>query len=66
MIKDKESTLKITTDEIEKKFGKGAIMRLGESTALNVEAIPTGALPLDVCSWHWRSTTWQDRRDLWP
>lgn len=43
MIKDKESTLKITTDEIEKKFGKGAIMRLGESTALNVEAIPTGA-----------------------
>ena len=41
MIKDKESTLKITTDEIEKKFGKGAIMRLGESTALNVEAIPT-------------------------
>lgn len=48
MIKDKESTLKITTDEIEKKFGKGAIMRLGKSTALNVEAIPTGALPLDV------------------
>lgn len=48
MIKDKESTLKITTDEIKKKFGKGAIMRLGESTALNVEAIPTGALPLDV------------------
>lgn len=48
MIKDKESTLKITTDEIEKKFGKGAIMRLGESTALNIEAIPTGALPLDV------------------
>ena len=48
MIKDKESTLKITTDEIEKKFGKGAIMRLGESTALNVEAIPTGALQLDV------------------
>ena len=48
MIKDKESTLKITTDEIEKKFGKGAIMRLGESTSLNVEAIPTGALPLDV------------------
>lgn len=48
MIKDKESTLKITTDEIEKKFGKGAIMRLDESTALNVEAIPTGALPLDV------------------
>ena len=48
MIKDKESTLKITTDEIERKFGKGSIMRLGESTALQVEAIPTGALPLDI------------------
>ena len=48
MTKDKESNLKITTDEIERKFGKGSIMRLGESTALQVEAIPTGALPLDV------------------
>lgn len=48
MIKDKESNLKITTDEIERKFGKGSIMRLGESTALQVEAIPTGALPLDI------------------
>ena len=48
MIKDKESTLKITTDEIDRKFGKGSIMRLGESTALQVEAIPTGALPLDI------------------
>ena len=48
MIKDKESNLKITTDEIERKFGKGSIMRLGESTALHVEAIPTGALPLDI------------------
>ena len=47
MIKDKESTLKITTDEIEKKFGKDAIMRLGEGTALNGEAIPRGALALD-------------------
>ena len=48
MVKDKESNLKITTDEIERKFGKGSIMRLGESTALQIEAIPTGALPLDI------------------
>ena len=66
MIKDKESTLKITTDEIEKKFGKGAIMRLGESTALNVEAIPTRSAATRCRSWHWWSTAWQDRRDLWP
>ncbi|MFW6281832.1 MAG: DNA recombination/repair protein RecA, partial [bacterium] len=33
---------------IEKQFGQGSIMRLGETTSLNVEAIPTGALPLDI------------------
>lgn len=48
MAQDRESTLKITTDQIEHKFGKGAIMKLGDSTNLQVEAIPTGALPLDI------------------
>ncbi len=49
MIKDKESTLKITTDEIEKKFGQGSIMRYGDGgPELEVEAIPTGALALDA------------------
>ena len=36
MIKDKESTLKITTDEIEKKFGKGAVMKLGQAAAIPI------------------------------
>lgn len=48
MAKDKETNLQITTSEIKKKFGEGSIMRLGETTALHVEAIPTGALPLDI------------------
>lgn len=48
MAQDRESTLKITTDQIEHKFGKGAIMKLGDSTNLQIEAIPTGALPLDI------------------
>ncbi|WP_235827771.1 recombinase RecA [Acetivibrio saccincola] len=34
--------------QIEKQFGKGAIMKLGESSHLNVETIPTGALGLDI------------------
>ncbi len=38
-------TLKITTDQIEQKFGKGAIMKLGENTNMQVGVIPTGALP---------------------
>lgn len=45
---DKEQALDIAIKRIEKQFGKGSIMRLGETTALNIEAIPTGALPLDV------------------
>ncbi len=45
----KDDLLKSTTDQIQKKFGKGAIMKLGEGGAdLSVESIPTGALPLDV------------------
>ena len=48
MSQDKEKALKITTDQIEQKFGKGSIMKLGESTNLQIGVIPTGALPLDV------------------
>ena len=48
MSQDKEKALKITTDQIEQKFGKGSIMKLGESTNLQIGVIPTGALPLDI------------------
>ena len=45
----KEEAIKQATAEIEKKFGKGSIMKLGEEgTELNIGFIPTGALPLDV------------------
>ena len=48
MSQDKAKTLKITTDQIEQKFGKGAIMKLGKNTNMQVGVIPTGALPLDI------------------
>ena len=48
MSQDKAKTLKITTDQIEQKFGKGAIMKLGDNTNMQVGVIPTGALPLDI------------------
>ena len=35
-------------NQIEKQFGKGSIMKLGEFNAMNVEAVPTGALSLDI------------------
>lgn len=45
---DREKALKMAIEKIEKDFGKGSIMRLGDKTAVSVEAIPTGALSLDI------------------
>ena len=45
---DKRKALETAIAQIEKNFGKGAIMRLGDDIAVNVEAIPTGSLSLDL------------------
>ena len=45
---DKQKALEMAFGQIEKQFGKGSIMKLGESTHLNIETIPTGALGLDI------------------
>ena len=45
---DKQKALEIALLQIERQFGKGSIMRLGEAASLNIEVIPTGALPLDI------------------
>ncbi len=47
---DKEKALNTALGNIEKKYGKGAIMRLGQNSALKVEAIPTGSIALDVAT----------------
>ena len=48
MIEDKRKALEIALNQIEKQFGKGSIMKLGEQNHLNVEVIPTGSLALDA------------------
>ena len=46
---ERDKVLAATTEEIEKKFGKGAIMRFGDDgPSLEVEAIPTGSIALDA------------------
>ena len=45
---DKEKALETALAQIEKQFGKGAVMKLGEAPSMNVEAIPTGSLSLDI------------------
>ena len=44
----KEKALETTVTQIKRRFGEGAIMKLGDSSNLNVEAIPTGCLALDL------------------
>lgn len=49
MEKEREESLKNAMKQIEKDYGKGAIMRLGDAAAnMNVEVISTGILPLDI------------------
>lgn len=49
MEKEKEKVLEITLGQIEKQFGKGSIMRLGDGNNYkNIEAVPSGILPLDI------------------
>ncbi|MBQ8582977.1 MAG: recombinase RecA, partial [Ruminococcus sp.] len=45
---DKKSALDGALKQIEKKYGAGAVMRLGQTRTLNVDAIPTGSMTLDM------------------
>ncbi|MBE7025414.1 MAG: recombinase RecA [Ruminococcaceae bacterium] len=45
---EKKKALEAAMSQIEKQFGKGAVMKMGENTHLNIEAIPTGSLALDL------------------
>ena len=45
---EKKKALEAAMSQIEKQFGKGSVMKLGEFKAMEIEAIPTGALSLDI------------------
>ncbi len=45
---DKKKAIELAMSQVEKQFGKGAIMKLGESTKLNLESISTGSIELDI------------------
>ncbi|MFP4691878.1 MAG: DNA recombination/repair protein RecA, partial [Bacteroidales bacterium] len=46
--KEKLKALQMTLDKIEKSYGKGTIMKLGDSVVVPVDVIPTGSLTLDM------------------
>ncbi len=48
MAVEREKALEMALGQIEKQYGKGSVMKMGEKTSMDVEAIPTGALSLDI------------------
>ena len=48
MSTDREKALDMALAQIDKQFGKGSIMRMGEQTFKGIETVPTGALALDI------------------
>ncbi|MEG1808771.1 MAG: ATPase domain-containing protein, partial [Oscillospiraceae bacterium] len=45
---DKQKALETALAQIEKQFGKGAVMKLGQKVSMNIESISTGSLSLDI------------------
>ena len=45
---ERDKALEMALGQIEKQFGKGSVMKMGEKASLNIESIPTGALALDL------------------
>jgi recombination protein RecA len=48
MNNDRDKALEMALAQIDKQFGKGAVMKMGERTNLDIEVVPTGALSLDL------------------
>ncbi len=45
---DKKKAIELALSQVEKQFGKGSIMKLGDATKMNVEAVSTGSIELDI------------------
>ena len=63
--KSKDTALKTALQQLEKKYGVGAIMRLGDKPKMAVDVIPTGALNLDVALGIGGNSQRTNYRNLW-
>ena len=48
MSTDRDKALEMALAQIDKQYGKGSIMRMGEKATMAIETVPTGALSLDL------------------
>ena len=63
---EKDKALDAALSQIERAFGKGSIMRLGQDTKIDIEAISTGSLGIDSRARHRRAAERENRRDYGP
>ena len=61
---ERDKALDTALGQIEKQFGKGSVMRMGENLDMDIESIPTGALSLDLALGHRRAAPGPHRGDL--
>jgi recombination protein RecA len=64
-VTEKQKALSMVLNQIERNFGKGSIMRLGEASRMQVATIPTGALTLDLALGGGHAEG-AHHRSLWP
>ena len=62
---EKLKALQAAMSKIEKDFGKGSIMKLGDEHIENVEVIPTGSISLNAALGVGRLSSWTHHRDIW-
>ena len=62
---DKKRALSTAMAQIEREFGAGAIMKLGENTHMEVQAVSTGSLSRPRAR-HRRSSERKNNRNIWP
>ena len=63
-LKEKKKSLEAAISQIDQNFGKGSVMRLGQQQALDVEAISTGSLSLDLARNRWFAKR-KNYRNIW-
>jgi recombination protein RecA len=47
-VNEKQKALQLTLDKLEKSYGKGVVMKMGDQRVVNVDVIPSGSLGLDI------------------
>ena len=61
---ERKKALEVAMAQIEKQFGKGSVMKLGEYKAMEIEAIPTGALGLEHYILLLKHKKWEEKQLL--